>query len=586
MGTSLPHLDPLRVPVSARGSWISVALDVSSDAPRGAGLYLRTNRYRPVVLRHIFRIVTPVTMGSAEAVGGAGSLALSNARTVAASERQGPGDPALEILFDGATSVRIRSTTSVRLESAFVGSNRRENARHAVAYPVDDSRFVVNAKVWLRRYGVHVLRGSATLDAPWDGEMCTRADIDIEPDADGVVEFAVDEFSSTWIERERPPVATLRDWLSDAIGAFTGGFRVAPARQAVADAAASLIWMCIQSPGGIMKHEAIFMSLNWMDSIWSWDNWINMAPLTRSAADLAWAQFAVVADLQDEHGAYPDAVNDGFLHFNFAKPPVQGLLADLMERRDPAFWTSERVEAAYASLSRFTQWWLAHRRRPGDLLCHYLHGNDSGWDNGTLLREGVPVVTPDLNAFLVRQCRTLARWAAALGRPAAEADAWNARGTELRDALVSELWRGDRFVARHIPSGRDVDSMSLAALLPLVIGDELPSEIVAALVAGIDRCTTEWGVASEAPDSPFYEAQNYWRGPVWAPTTLIAVDALNRVGESTRAQTIAGRFMAVVEKSGFAENFEAQTGAPLVDPGYTWTAAVYLLFAEDEAGRG
>jgi glycogen debranching enzyme len=491
-------------------------------------------------------------------------------------------EPELEILFDGTSSVRLLAQTAIRLESAFIGSNRRENARHAVAYPVDDARFVVNAKVWLRRYGVEILRGTGTLDAPWDGEVCTRADIDIRPDADGIVEVAIDEFSSTWVDRVRDSSRSLREQLASAVASFAAGFDVVPERRAVADAAAGLIWTCTQSPSGIMRHEAIFMSLNWMDSVWSWDNWINMAPLTIADPDLAWAQFSVVADHQDEYGAYPDAVNDGFLHFNFAKPPVQGLLADLIAERDPAFWTPARLGTAYTSLSRFTEWWLVHRRRTGDRLCHYLHGNDSGWDNGTLLREGVPVITPDLNAFLVRQCRTLSRWARVLGHTDAAADAWDERGDELRDALVAELWRGDRFVARHVPTQTDVDSQSLAALLPLVIGDELPKSITRHLLAGIDRCTTHWGLASEAPESPYYEATNYWRGPVWAPTTLIAVDALRRVGAVQRAQTIRSRYLELVERSGFAENFHAETGAPLVDPGYTWTAAVYLLFAQDE----
>ena len=45
--------------------------------------------------------------------------------------------------------------------------------------------------------------------------------------------------------------------------------------------------------------------------------------------------------------------------------------------------------------------------------------------------------------------------------------------------------------------------------------------------------------------------------------------------------------MALVncESSGFAENFDAGTGAGLRDRAYTWTAAVYLLFAAAHVRR-
>jgi hypothetical protein len=33
------------------------------------------------------------------------------------------------------------------------------------------------------------------------------------------------------------------------------------------------------------------------------------------------------------------------------------------------------------------------------------------------------------------------------------------------------------------------------------------------------------------------------------------------------------------EKSGFAENFDAETGTGLRDRAYTWTASSYLIFA-------
>ena len=48
---------------------------------------------------------------------------------------------------------------------------------------------------------------------------------------------------------------------------------------------------------------------------------------------------------------------------------------------------------------------------------------------------------------------------------------------------------------------------------------------------------------------------------------------------------MSARFRALCERSGFAENFDARTGAGLRDRAYTWTAAAYLTLAADHARR-
>jgi glycogen debranching enzyme len=65
--------------------------------------------------------------------------------------------------------------------------------------------------------------------------------------------------------------------------------------------------------------------------------------------------------------------------------------------------------------------------------------------------------------------------------------------------------------------------------------------------------------------------------PVWGPSTYIAVDGLERSGFPKLAKEICRRFCALCKKSGFAENFDALSGAPLRDPAYTWTSSAFLL---------
>ncbi len=56
-------------------------------------------------------------------------------------------------------------------------------------------------------------------------------------------------------------------------------------------------------------------------------------------------------------------------------------------------------------------------------------------------------------------------------------------------------------------------------------------------------------------------------------------------GFTDLADAVSARFRALCERSRFAENFDARTGAGLRDRAYTWTAAIYLMLAADHTQR-
>jgi glycogen debranching enzyme len=102
-----------------------------------------------------------------------------------------------------------------------------------------------------------------------------------------------------------------------------------------------------------------------------------------------------------------------------------------------------------------------------------------------------------------------------------------------------------------------------------------------ALAADIHKHLTEWGPATQLPGTDEYEDDGYWRGPIWAPSTVIIEDGLRTSGNIELADTVSSRFRRLCETSGFAENFDALTGAGLRDRAYTWTASAYLLLAHE-----
>jgi glycogen debranching enzyme len=121
--------------------------------------------------------------------------------------------------------------------------------------------------------------------------------------------------------------------------------------------------------------------------------------------------------------------------------------------------------------------------------------------------------------------------------------------------------------------------------MPIVLGDRLPADVSARLADRIATHLTPHGLATEHPGSPHYRPDGYWRGPVWAPPTVLIEDGLRRAGHTGLADTVSARFRALCERHGFAENFDALTGQGLRDRAYTWTAAAYLLLADDHRRR-
>lgn len=429
-----------------------------------------------------------------------------------------------------------------------------------------------------RRYRLTTLTGSPTVVGD---QRLGRGDRFVEFGGDGEWEAVLEEIGTA-----APPFVASRtfDALARRRAAEFAEYseRMAgPGADATALKAAYVMWSATVSPAGFVGREAVLMSKHWMDKVWSWDHCFNAIALAPADPDAALDQFLLPFDHQDPSGALPDSVTHSEVLYNFVKPPIHGWAFAQLRARSPRAFTDDERRLVYDRLSAWTRFWLAHRRRPGHRLPYYQHGNDSGWDNSTVFDRGGVVEAPDLAAFLILQLRELRELAEGLGLPSAE---WEAAQRDLTDALFAELWTGDGFVARSVATGEAVPSRSLLTALPIVLGELLPDDVAEALARRIAGHLTEWGPATEPVDSAEYEDDGYWRGPVWAPSTALIEDGLRRSGHGALADRVSERFRAVCERSGFAENFDARTGAGLRDRAYSWTASVYLALAAD-AGR-
>ena len=565
-----PLFDIREIPFSYYGSWLCVS-PVTRQGAMEDDLHLishQTGMHPVLALRPLTRDGSAPDHGL-DVVADASMLSWMHA-----SGR-------IDLVYESPDTVRLRGDgLGLRVEAA-----ERALTPFSGTYlyrdPVDGAHVFTSYETG-RRYRVTATNATLAESTGVQALGRTARGVTIAPHSDvGPWEIAIEEY-----EAARAPY-TQRSTFQQAADAAADCFRsfldaVAPwrgERTPAAELAAYVLWSATVRPLGFLARPAVLMSKHWMDKVWSWDHCFNALALAAGQPLLAWDQFLLPFDHQDSAGALPDSVTHSEVLYNFVKPPIHGWALSRL-RNAIADLSDEQIAETYRRLERSTGYWLEYRRAPGRELPHYHHGNDSGWDNATTFDHGGVVETADLAAFLVLQMRELAALAPMAGKPE-HAPTWLDRADRMLATMTEELWSEPegRFAARVVDSGRVTSNASLLSLMPIVLGDLLPARIHAALADRIREHLTPYGLATELPTSPHYEPDGYWRGPIWAPSTVLIEDGLRRAGHAELADEVSGRFRVLCETHGFAENFDALTGAGQRDRAYTWTASSYLILA-------
>lgn len=519
-------------------------------------------------------------------------LRLIPTRSGAPVDSQISADAAM-LTWDCADGGRVRaafeSSGALRMSGAGIGMSISDASSTLTPFtgtyfftdPIDGSHTFTSYETG-RRYRITLLRGACTVRG---AERLGKGARSIEISGDHGWEVVIEEAAGA-----RPPFspdASFDDVVDRAAVDFmefleaVAGWR--NSQVPAADLAAYVLWSATVSPAGFLGRESILMSKHWMDKVWSWDHAFNALAVAPGLPDLALDQFLAPFDHQDVSGALPDSVTHSEVLYNFVKPPIHGWALRRLRERLASPFPEEQIEELYRRLAAWTRFWLDSRIAPSHRLPHYQHGNDSGWDNSSSFDNDRVIVSPDLAAFLIVQLDVLGELAEEIR--VAEADGWRRERDLIRTALVEDLSDDAGFFAVGALSGKRSTRTSLLALLPIVASDWLPPRLVEVLATQLGEHMTEWGLATQSPRTPEYESDGYWRGPIWAPSTILIEDGLRGVGLVDLADSVSSRFRQLCESSGFAENFDALTGEGLRDRAYTWTASAYLLLARDAAMR-
>ncbi len=571
------EFSPACIPFSAPGSWMVFSILGPEHDKRigGEWLFLRSARNGGAVCRLLLvrdGVELPFT-----ATGEPSRLCLS------------AGDAGeAEIVFDGDDTLRIRSRG---VAVALTGVEGFTGICQVNPMGAEWFRAIYFAGSTNLFYHFRLLEGCWKFEGEWSGTGHRVFRLAGLPAEGGRAEFVIRES-----RREGPFPVPLRPFdeaeadRRHSFEAFLAGYTLVPGFAERQRDAAYLNWSFFVSPAGNVRRRAMLVSKLWMCGIWAWDHCFNAIALAAAHPESAFDQFMVMFDLADEQGGMPDKINEEVSIRVYAKPPVHGWTYRTMMCENPAFFADpERLIVVYERLRAWTGYWLEARDPYHVLLPLYYHGNDSGLDNSTWFLNPPPFSSPELIADLIIQLDLLSELAGRLGR-SGESASWREYAGKLLEKLTGEFWDGEGFHAVSPTGGRlPLHGDPIIPYMVLVLGTRLPVAVRDRLIADLrepGRFLTPCGLASENPQSEFYQPDGYWRGPVWAPPTMLIASGLWECGENALADEIALRYCRLCVNSGLAENFDALDGRGYRDRTLSWTASVFLYLVEKLRRRG
>ena len=310
---------------------------------------------------------------------------------------------------------------------------------------------------------------------------------------------------------------------------------------------------------------------------------------------LAWDVFCSCFQFQDRHGRLSDAVPYRDVPGRPAmKPPVQGmLLLWLMENGvvDAAAPTQEEKKWLLERMIRWTEYFFRYRDCDRDGLCEYFRALETGWEDAPQYKIGMPLASPDLNAFLALSLEAIAKLGEQCGMPAEEQNKYLERSRNMIGQIVERFWDGNKWYAFSVETGKRSDCDNISLYLPLVLGQRLPAGIREKCIANLFReggFETPCGLASEALDSPYFRG-GFSSGSVITPAQFFLCLALEDCGRRDLAERVARKYCLALKEHGFYHIYNAISGEEdrtLTAYGErnlfwsAWTSSCYFFLAE------
>lgn len=493
------------------------------------------------------------------------------------------GEGTISLCFADADTVLIRGTgKELGLRIDFVTEGR---SSFLVKIPLKSGKYYhkMTNHISFDNYGIFTAKGNVEVFQEWEEDhLLNTACLYEITGIDGGFQCAVRELRTyIWANAEQEGG---RDFESagqknrSTFEAFYANMPKVPERYEDAHKlAAYLCWSGSVKPRGYLKRESVFMTKNILCFVWAYESWLVAAGLCDTDQKLAYDQVMTMLDSQDELGGIPNFKGDGLESYEASMPPNLGwIVMKIMERVE---LKKEQLCEIYDKMRDYTYFYLNHMDEKGEGIFEYHHGYDACGDDDTIFRSELNISCPDLTTLLILQMDCLAKLAEKLDKKV-EALQWKNLAERSVNSMVRLLFdEENKPFARNNITGERIYARSPILFTPLMLGERLPEKMRNAIIKELkeEPYITSYGLASEALDSEFYQAEGFFRGPVWFTMTLTTIEGLMQCGEEEMARELTVKYCDLIKNGGCAECYNAETGEPLNNKGYVSTAGTFLI---------
>lgn len=340
----------------------------------------------------------------------------------------------------------------------------------------------------------------------------------------------------------------------------------------------------IVSPRGHLKREAVMPSKAQYYGIWNWDACFHAIALRHIDIELARDQLRAILDWQLPDGMLPDVVHsEGIVDWighpipgKVTKPPVMAWATLKLHETNP---DTDFLEAIYHPLERWNKWWFLTKDQDTGLP-YYNHPFSSGADDNPLWDHGMPIISPDLSTYLFKQMTALSTIAKIIGKPK-EAEIWETKARTLVENIQTEMYDAKTgfFHAKH--RNDTIPEKTLFNLYPLWTAS-LKGESKTQLIDHLMNPEEFWAnhpISTVARNTPSYDPETMWRGPVWVNTNYIFIEALEGVGHHVLASDLRAKTIDLIQSSNdIFEYYNPETGNPAHKAANTfgWSSALFI----------
>lgn len=308
---------------------------------------------------------------------------------------------------------------------------------------------------------------------------------------------------------------------------------------------------------------------------------------------------------------------------SITQPPVFPIAVEAIYKKDR---DKKFLENTLDKLAKHHMWLLENRDNDGDGLVSIISPNESGMDELPVFqiaanylgqntarlhytyRKGdlknyrhkfnsKKILEKDyfnveellFNTIFIESARSLSRLYKELGN-SDQSKVFKGIAEKGEDSLLKKCWdeREDIFYSIYSNSEKKARVKTVASLVPLFLdglkGEKL-KKLVDNHVLNKNEFWTPFPFPSVSKDEPYYypkETPAYkikllWRGPTWISTNWLVIKGLQKHGYHSIAKGVINRTLEMIQKEGFREYYNPETGEGYRRRNFGWSTLILDL---------